>query len=183
MEKSDYSQLELFTESKGYPKNKAHPGWSFSSYIANYEKIILFIIGFIITGLVSFSLGVEKGKRVTLLKANPHLDTALKIQPAVSQQIARQIPTVTEKAKIPEAVAPVKQEVMQGYTIQLASYKTMTYAQKEAEALRKKGFSPLVLSKGEYKVLCVGSFADREKAKSLLSELKKRYRDCLVRRL
>lgn len=73
----------------------------------------------------------------------------------------------------------------QNYTIQLASCRTKVSAQKEAELLRKSGFSPLILSKGSYIVVCVGNFSNQQAAKTLVSELKKRkrYQDCLVRRL
>ena len=49
-------------------------------------------------------------------------------------------------------------ELGSGYTIQLASYKSKSFAQKEAELLKKKGFVPLVIPKGSYTILCVGKF-------------------------
>ncbi|MFH1127974.1 MAG: SPOR domain-containing protein, partial [Candidatus Omnitrophota bacterium] len=69
------------------------------------------------------------------------------------------------------------------YTIQVASYQTKKGAQKEAEIIKKKGLSVSVLSKGAYSILCVGNFKDKQKAKLVLVELKKRYRDCFIRRL
>jgi hypothetical protein len=65
----------------------------------------------------------------------------------------------------------------------VASYQSKTHAQKEAEALRKKGVTPLVLSKGDYIIVCVGNFSNRDAAKSLLLDLRKRYQDCYIRRL
>ena len=69
------------------------------------------------------------------------------------------------------------------YTIQLASYKKESSAKKEAEALKKKGFLPLVLNKGEYTIVCVGNFKYKNNASPLLPELRKRYQDCFVSRL
>jgi hypothetical protein len=183
MEKTDYSQLELFSPTKQYRQKKAHRGISFLGYIANYEKIILIIIGFMVTGIIAFSLGVEKGKKIALLKTGARLDTALKIQATTSRPMVSQPPAVIQREEKAVILPSVPAEVISGYTIQLATYKTHSYAQKEAEALKKKGFLPLILSKSGYAVLCVGKFSSKESAKSLLSELKKRYHDCLIRRL
>jgi len=170
MESQNNSQLELFSQTKNLSDLKARKaGNPFLAYIWNYEKTILTIIGLVTMSIISFSLGVEKGKRLSMAKFNSRLDIAL-TAPA-------SIPKVTEKVE--EKV----EEKAPGYTIQLASYKTKTHAQKETELLKKKGLSPLVLSKGSYAVLCVGNFSNRETAQSLLSELRKRYRDCYIRRL
>lgn len=163
MEKANHYQLELFTQTGrcrfSQPKEEGRN--RFLSELWRYEKTLLIIIGFIITAVSSYSLGVEKGKRSAILKNNS--DTA---QPATKKEIQLQIPVQT-----------------QNYTIQLATYQTSTYAQKEAEKLRKRGLLPLVLSKGSYQVLCVGNFSNLNAAASLLSELKKQYRDCFIRRL
>jgi len=160
------NQLELFSQTRDLGDAKARKAGSpFLAYIWNYEKTILIIIGLVTISIISFSLGVEKGKKLSLAKFNSHLDIAL-TAPA-------SIPKVTEKAE----------EKVPGYTIQLASYKTKTHAQKETELLKKRGLSPLVLSKGNYAVLCVGNFSNKQTAQSLLSELRKRYKDCYVRRL
>lgn len=195
MENSNSHQLELFTptndskEIAGSSSNK-----KFLDFIWNYEKAILIIIGIVSTGIISFSLGVEKGKRLAGLKNNILLDlasaqsrTAVKpaekqvieqgdsVQPEQVQQLAVKKTGVIRQS-LPQAGKP-------GYTIQLASYKTGNLAQKEAVKLEKKGLSPLVLRKGSYAVLCVGNFSKKESAQSLLSELKKRYNDCYIRKL
>lgn len=181
MEKGNFSQLELFSKNQGYSGVKKDSNRTFFSYIRNYEKIIFIIIGFIITGMVSFSLGVEKGRKTATLKLNSHLDMAatdkkgsVEIQPAT--------PTQTIK---PEQVRYVLEEKKdtQDYTIQVATFKTVTYAQKEAEQLKKKGFETLVVPKGKYTIVCVGSFYSKETAEPLLSKLKKHYQDCFIRRL
>lgn len=64
MEKNERSQLELFNPPKNNTQTKTQDNFSLLGYIRNYEKIILFIICFIITGIISFSLGVEKGKNI-----------------------------------------------------------------------------------------------------------------------
>jgi hypothetical protein len=161
MESQNNAQLELFSQTKALNNAKdLKKGNPFLARIRNYEKTILIIISLALTGIVSFSLGVEKGKRVS-----------------IATQAADKLAPKSEVLKQPEA--PQKQN----YIIQLASYKTRMHAQKEVELLKKRGLSPLVLSKGSYTVLCVGNLSNRETAQSLLSELKKRYKDCYIRRL
>lgn len=184
MEKKNYSQLELFSQTKAdYQTKKGAPN-TFLSYIWNYEKVILIAIGFIIMGTISFSLGVERGRRLAILKFNSRLDMATKIQSLDSKNkyqsaVQKQDSSVDQSQPV---IKPVK-EYIQNYTIQVATYQTKTYAEKEVNALRKKGFSALVSSKGKYNIVYVGNFSSKETAASLLLELKKRYRDCFIKRL
>ena len=90
-------------------------------------------------------------------------------------------PKPKETVRTPAIKRPKEQ--IDNYTIQLASYQSRKYADRAAEKLKKRGLSPLILSKGEYIVLCVGNFSDKKTAYSLLAEFKKQYRDCFVRRL
>lgn len=172
MDKQDNLQLELFSQSNGPGeiKNRASDNRILAS-VWKYEKTILIIIGIVITGIISFSLGVEKGKSRSV---------QLPVKKNIEKEInAAEQRTINKDQTSNEPEPPEKQD----YIIQLASYKTKAYAQKEAEALKKKGLSPLVLSKGNYVVLCIGNFSNRQTAQSLLSELKKRYKDCYIRRL
>ena len=178
MNKENRTQLELFSQIKNYNQRKTGEPNPFWSFIWDYEKMIFIIIGFIVTGIVSFSLGVEKGKKNVATKMQlptQKQEAPVKIQPQKDKQIIIQ--------NQPEQLAVRVDILKPNYTIQIASYQTKTYAQKEAELLRKKGFLPLVLPKGRYTIVCVGNFSNQNLAKSLLSELKKRYQDCFIRRL
>jgi hypothetical protein len=182
MERMRHSQLELFSGLKDYNQAKTGVSEPFWRYLWNYEKIIFIIIGFIITGIVFFTLGVEKGKESAALKLNAQFNMATKTQ--ISRPV--QTPIKPVQTPIKEEVSPVKLQQpssSQNYTIQIASYQTKTYAQKEAESLKKRGFASLVLPKGTYTIVCVGNFADEKTARPLLSKLKKRYQDCFIRRL
>jgi hypothetical protein len=172
MVRTNNPQLELFSSlgDSDNSRNQSHKS-SFLANIWHYEKIILVIIGTVIIGIVSFSLGVEKGKNIVFIPAKkPISDTVIKENSDTKDKDAMDL----KKQDIPRK---------QDYIIQLASYKTRSFAQKEAEALKKKGFLPILFSKKGYTVLCIGNFANKEKAQSLLSELKKRYKDCYIRRL
>lgn len=192
MERQNNSQLELFSQTSDSAGLKSRTlNSSFLAYIWGYEKTILIIIGIMITSVISFSLGVEKGRKISLSNNSQRLDVALKTETrtkaAATKQVTRQQQPVeplkqTEKQNISEE--PKVKELIQAYTIQLASYKTRGFAEREAQALKKEGLPPpVVLSKGGYAVLCVGNFSSKQAAQQLLSELKKRYQDCRIRRL
>jgi len=188
MEKEDYSQLELFSQEKSYVHGKSSSNLFFG-YFWRHEKIIVMIMGGLFIGVISFSLGVERGKKLAMLTMTNTQMTAQYV-PAKQALPKIDMPVKIKQAAAPTAAADQKQEASEktkdselNYTIQLASYQTKTAAQKEAQALQKKGLSPLVLSKGKYSVLCVGRFNNENKARTMLAELKKRYKDCLLRRL
>ena len=191
------SQLELFSRDDDSEQLIARPVDSgIRDYIRLYEKAVLLIIAFVITGIVAFCLGVEKGKKVALTGVNSRFDVAARqeIQP-VQPPPKPQSPDADGNFLIrgQSKNMPVKQEIIlkspqdeqanDGYTIQIASYQAKDGAEKEMAKLRQTGFSPLVLKKGGYSVVCVGNFTNKESAKSLLSQLRSKYRDCYIRRL
>jgi hypothetical protein len=181
MEKINNSQLELFYKTPGYVKDKKQVSGSFLSYIWKYEKTILISIFFIITSIISFSLGVEKGKKMTALRVSPNFDMADKTETKSRSAEADSVTVTDTKPNIQPKV--IEKTLMQGYTIQVASFRTKTGAQREVESLRKKGLSSLVLTKGNFIIVCVGNFPDQKQAASLLTKLKKEYQGCYIRRL
>jgi len=172
MEK-EFSQLELFSQAKGYNQEKNPASKAFISYISKYEKAVLIVIAFLITGIASFSLGVKKGKSYILLKTGSQLDIADKPEPALPAPLPKEQTSIKD-----EPVRPA-----QNYTIQVASFLNKTNAQKEADSLKRRGLSALVFSKGKFCIVCVGNFVKREEAELLLSKLRKQYQDCRIRRL
>ncbi|MBI5144686.1 MAG: SPOR domain-containing protein [Candidatus Omnitrophica bacterium] len=160
--KESASQLELFSTAAATSEIRAQLPSTLRGFIRGYEKTLILAIAFIVISIISFSLGVEKGKNlVSLKKTNSQFDTAEE----------KQVQPKEEK------------NILENYTVQLASYKGKVSVQREADRLKKKGFSPLVLNKGQYLVLCVGNFSDKQKAETVLSEFRKRYPDCRIRRL
>lgn len=174
MEKNPSHQLELFSDSQGNTElpPKGQDKNYFSKYIWGYEKTILIIIAILVTGIVSFSVGVERGRRSTMSQPLQAQDSEVRTQVAQAQII-----TEVEKEPQPAAI-PVS-----GYTVQVASFKTNAYAQKEAALLKKRGYKAITLNKGEHIILCVGNFPEKEEAQALLSELSRYYKDCRIRRL
>jgi len=183
MEKSDSSQLELFSQQQGDYAQSTQSGSRFSlfGYAKGYEKVILLIIAFITVGIISFSLGVEKGKRVAANITLPRQVVTTDVQQPIK-------PITTTAVVVPPVQQPVVQQkeiLVKGYTVQIASYKFKDSAKKEAELLKKKGLSPIIISKGQYTVLCVGNFSDRKSAELFLTQItkNKRYQGSTIRRL
>lgn len=184
-EKSDNFQLELFSQSEDSNNLKKQPAdVSFLSFIWSYERAILIIIGIVTMSIISYSLGVERGRQLSVLRSNSRLDiAALKTQAPAHKPIIKREPVQAQFRDKEIFVPKESQQQSYAYIIQLASYKTRAYAQKEAQILKSKGFTPIILSKGNYIILCIGNFPKKEIAESILSGLKKQYSGCYIRRL
>jgi len=191
MNARENSQLELFSQLKKEEGERVSFSRSFFNYMRGYEKTIIIFIGFIITGVISYSLGVERGKTFSYQKLNTRIDLAEKLkpikldQPTVTQYKYNKVSEIKISQTTPKQESlPVEKVVpSDNFTIQVATYQDKAHADKEAATLRKKGLLPLVLSKGHFAVLYVGNFSNKETAKQILTELRKVYRDCFIRRL
>ena len=195
-------QLEIFTPSNNSETGKrANP---FLEYLWGYEKAILILIAIVAVGVLSFSLGVEKGKRMARREAamvtsaaaantkpgQPNVQPVqrIEIRPAqVAVSTAPRPATVAAMITAPKAqpaAQPVKLSGQTGnFTIQVGCYKNKTSADTQAQAFKKKGISTMVLPKGGYLVLCIGRFPSQDEARIALKELQKQYKDCCIRRL
>jgi len=71
MAQKDYTQGELFAQSEDSGLYRPQP-WRnpFFLRIRNYEKAMLLVMGIVILSIITFSLGVEKGKRSALAEIN-----------------------------------------------------------------------------------------------------------------
>ena len=96
------------------------------------------------------------------------------------------VPEEIREEESPAVRPPLEktQEQEKLFTIQVASFKQEKYANQEADRLRQNGHSDtFVIPKGDYSIVCVGKFIGKDEAKKFSGKLKKRYNDCLVRRL
>jgi len=200
-EPGNNNQIEMFSETNGDYRQNNDTGNMFFSCLKGHEKIVILLISFILIGAFSFSLGVERGKRIASFQTKDiRIETATagtQAAPVLKQKdILKNKTGVDEKKSMlasstpPATVQSTKEEFLMKtsekitrYTIQLASYKNNSAAQKEAQKLQNNGHTTLILTKGNYIILCVGDFANKEIAKTKLSELKKKYRDGIIRRL
>ena len=135
---------------------------------------ILTIAGvvFALSLIVSFSLGVEKGKKLFR-----DLDVVPDKQLAQPEEKKGES-SLEETSDRTELVTN-----QQKYKIQVASFRKENTARKEAEQLQEKGYPTLITKKGKYVVIYVGEFDDEVEAKSNFELLQERYKDCILRRL
>jgi len=146
--------------------------------------------------IVSFVLGMKKGRHIASVE-----------RPGTVQQTAQPISVKisspeTEKAEItalsPEKDQPEKEPVSEPaeketvpeqdlaeknpFTIQVASFRDRSSAEKEKAYIEEQGLTAEICQKGDYLVIFVGRFPDKEAASARINELKQRYKDCFARR-
>jgi len=76
MEKQEYSQLELFNKTSDEVNSAQRLPGILVNYIRTYERFVLMLIGIVISGVICFCIGVEKGKHIALARINSNLDLA-----------------------------------------------------------------------------------------------------------
>lgn len=206
------NQRELFDElgSAGKNPSKSEAVKSFLNrqsgprFSVPLEWVLITAIVLIIGCVVIFMMGVEKGKQI-------QKEAYRYSRPVFSEEIllktALTPPTTAPKAPQPALTAPtpapispqslpvsrppltanrepqkVASEGKKPYTIQLAAFRTENQATKEMAVLRTKGYKPRILAKGGYYQVSVGQYQNREEAAGDLKTLKKRYKDCYLRK-
>ncbi len=187
-DKSDYSYLS------GIKEDGARNSSSVNVVLSTQSIIILFICVLMLL-IASFTLGVEKGKLITVKTT---VDVKEQASPAAPEKVA--LPATGEKSNIAEnaAVEPQKIQIAAattpepiketqtptgGYAIQVASLKNESAAKSLSETLAKKGFAASVRPSGNYLIVLAGNYSSREEAQGKIKELKKTYSDCFVKKI
>jgi len=107
-QKSDYTQPELFTQSEdsGHYKPKL-PKNPFFLRFRNYEKALLLIMGLVLLSIISFSIGVENGRRIANVENSANQDTyTIQVETFKNRQLAfRKAQKLMEEGFSPMAFA------------------------------------------------------------------------------
>lgn len=199
------TQFELFPSTRSKTLEPGKKKFLIRPLMLRGENMIVLAAVLVMSMVVSFSLGVERGKKASFSDARRQLvqwkkDLEVSLQakyqkmaqtsPAPAQPVAeKNVTSDTAEAYDPpvktdaEAPAPVEKKVDNQYTIQVASFKLEKHAKQEALTLKNKGFETLVMPKGNYMIVCVGQFKEHGEAKDFSRKLKGDYKDLLVRRL
>lgn len=204
------SQFELFPGTTGEPIENTAPRFIFSRIVLTFENLVVVFVFVIVCLIIAFSIGVERGRvKARLARPVAQLTMPQTTQTSVmpNAQIALVAPSVPAVKPLPLAVVnaeaslrtvpssvrvapalmpkPVDREkdVDKRYTVQVASYKKESMAQKESKELKRQGLASFVAVKGNYSIVCVGRFSTQEEAKQMLGKLKKRYKDSTIRSL
>jgi hypothetical protein len=202
-----YTQFELFPSSSRAQETTSRPRLFIERISFKLENLVVLFMVIIMIMVLSFSWGVERGKKIVARKnINPPMvaataeigpghdiitpeSLAVSSPQVLSQPVevkSEQDPVVSpdNAVAISTEIASSEKSVDNVYTVQVASFKKgSTYAEKEAINLKDKGYEILVIPKGKYSIVCVGKFALEDQANVFSQKLKKQYKDCLVRRL
>ena len=135
----------------------------------SYENFIFIAIGFVMSCIIFFSLGVEKGRQDVNHKEKPK-----KVETKVS---------VKKEIIIPEKIIFEKKETTGDYIIQLAAFKKRESAKEEVDRLKKNGYKPGIRKSGSYYQLYIGGFNKRQAAEDLLGKLKGKYKDSYIKKI
>jgi len=168
-------QKELFEEydySSKWPrffKKRRFPQKQFM-FSLTYEKATLSLVIAVVLLVISFCLGIERGKKI--IRA---------VYPSQQEE-----PVVQKPAeKLPEPVNNVKLEKKPKllYTIQVATYVKRASAEHEARRLEKRGFPTYVVESGKYYLLRAGAYETKRGAENAKLKLKAKYKDCFVKKM
>ncbi len=181
-------QEELFREfSQGTAQRKSAFSKQalFSSKMVSFEQILFTAIGGLIAIVITFSLGVEKGKSITQSYQSPvavETRVAAPVLEAAPQPKEIELPPVVAVPKQNKEASAPKDE-FKGYTIQVASYKDKKSVEKLVGEFHSKGQKSFSLPKGEFMIVCVGNYPNPTDASKAAKIFKKQFPDCFVRKL
>ena len=187
------------------------------SFLAQYQltlsldKLVLVFIGIMIVFVLTYSFGVEQGKRQsekrfetlvptheevfrlanqTVLKADPQEEVVLDVsQKASAGARTNQAAQTDSSIASPDASVqaqsslPVALPEKGKYTIQLVTYLSERQAIEEINRLKTKGYEGFVIPSGRHYQVCVDYFQSQSEARKILTHLKLtgRYNDAFVR--
>ena len=173
-----------------------------------YDKLLVVLIAWVIVFALTYSFGVEHGKRAVEksieLHMGAHTDTvSLTVKPKtppseaspneetiilVNQEPAADAEPlpVSQMVSVPPAPRPfpVADLAKKGsYTVQLVTYADEKQAVREIDHLKTKGHEVFVIPSGHYYQVCANYFDDKVKARNFLKQFSElgRYPDAYVR--
>ena len=165
------------------------------------EKLVFVLIGIIMLVVVSFALGVERGKAISAKAAEtagaPAQASAqapaanAPVQQAVQAKKAAAVTNIAPKEKTREAAAaktvtdPVQAQNAgdknKPYTIVAAAFYKEAFAIKEVSRLKGIGLESFVYYSEPYYLACAGSFTSKDSAQKTLAKVRQLHRDAYVR--
>ena len=143
------------------------------------ENIVLAAIVVIMFLIVSFALGVERGKKIKTISASKKV-----VVEEILEKKAIPVETKPEVVKPAQVkTAEIKQaQPVKPYAVQLISYKQKDRAEKEKNTLLKKGIDAFVIESGKWHQVCAGGYATFDEAQKKKQILMKDYMGCFIRK-
>ena len=152
------------------------------------DQIVVVLIGLLAFYAVVYSIGVEKGKQIAA--AEPRISVSpLKEDtqaPPPAPQVLMTYGTLEMAPAEGLASTTARAKPSGSYTIQMATYKTQSAAEKQVSKLTKLGHQAFVVPDGSLRLVCLDGFGSRQEASRALIGLKTRGmvpRDAFIRPL
>ncbi len=196
-------QGELFREDSHFEPQVGSPRSFLSRYqiTLKLDKALLLLIAVIFVFTLSYSFGVERGKRImerkfaslipaqtqTFSQQDPTNDPSevvesetVLIEKAVKPDLkllspAVEGPTGTSFVQASENLtppSPAELKKMGNFTVQLVTYDNKSLAEKEITRLKSKGYKGFIIPSGRFFQVCANYFDNKSKARSDLEVLK-----------
>jgi len=181
-------QFDLFPANSATLEDINKPKFLLANLTLSVESLVIFAILGIMVALFSFSLGVERGKHIAAQSLDERVSAAWNVG-ARTIAVAAAVPVGVESPGA-RSFAEQKPGNIHGfvlgmgnrYTLQAATYGNGEYARQDALLLKGKGFQSFLIKSGQYWLLCVGNFTNKENAAAFLRKLPGQYRSSQVRR-
>ncbi len=203
-------QFELFPANSATLEDINKPRFLLANLTLSLETLVILSILVIMVGLFSFAVGVERGKQMVAQALDEKVNVAWNVSShnitaATNLTVIKPIGnagfiTKTSVAQIKPAIVPMLKPVARpvqkalslptvktvpvggNLTVQVATYKNESFAQKEAMDLKAKGYPTFLIKKGNFWLVCAGHFASLDQANTYLKRLQAKYRGSQVRR-
>lgn len=184
-------QLNLFAFEQGQRDIKKR-----NTIVVPLDTFLLLGIVIVLLFILFFSLGIERGRKIAeryLAEKNKAGLESIDDKFAVVSEDLDKPENNNQKQQKEASAAAIKDSKEQvtveekkeesKYIIQLVTYLKEKIALEEVNNLKKEGYPVYVSKKGEYTVIFVGGFKSREEAQKSMQTLRKKYKDCFIRRL
>jgi len=177
-------QFELFPANSATLEDINKPKFLLANLTLSVESLVIFTILGIMVALFSFSLGVEKGKHIAAQSLDERVSAAWNVG---ARTMA---PAVVKAAPLAAAVVEQRPAASRSFwlgtgtrfTLQAATYSNQEFARSDALLLKKEGFQSFLIKSGQYWMLCVGNFKNKESASAFSKKLPGQYRSSQIRR-
>jgi len=138
------------------------------------ENIVFAAIIFIMSLVLAFALGVERGRR--------RAPVAREAGPGGAESVVMQPIVVTPaKSEKPDTKPVEKRELP--YTVQLVSYRQRKQAESERDRLASGNVDAFIVTSGRWFQVCAGRYENVKEADAAREKFRKEYRGCFVKKI
>ena len=158
------------------------------------EHIVMTAIGVLVLMIISFAVGVERGKRIAVVESG---SVRKMVEPkSVGAGFAGEPRETVEPAPLRKTVTPAPEAVpveeeeeiapeppASVYIVQLASFKSRYSASEEIDRLKREGVDARLKRTGAWYQVHAAGYQTIDEARKAKQQLRDRYPDCYIRKV